>query len=329
MGILGLPSATVIMGAGSSQLEMGWFGPTVAALRRSIQSEPGTQVAARDALQTLKDNAGNFLGGGVRQHLAQLRQDGKDHLCIHPHGPLHFHPQHLVGDSTWILADDWIVTYVPHPALLREPAQAARVDVRHDLVSIGIDFRNSEPHGLPPLPSAVVEASGVAAAFDGQCLSNQEATKAALLDALLGSRRLHIATHGSQDGSAPAFQRLYLWPHQGSGGIVYVYEIVGFDLSHLDLVTLSACETSLGRFDISDTLRGLCASLFTAGVATIISTQWAVEDSVARFFFEGFYKSLKQGSGKLDAFRTAQVDTRKKYPAYRDWGAFQYSGRWR
>jgi CHAT domain-containing protein len=317
------------MGSGSTEIEMGWFGPVVASLRESIQSEPGTQAAARDALKTLKDNAANFLGGGVREHLAQLRRDGKDHLCIHPHGPLHFYPQHLVGDPGWILADDWIVTYVPHPALLGQHGQTVKADVRHELVSIGIDFKNSEPHGLAPLPSAVDEANDVAAAFGGRCLTNQDATKAALLDALLGSRRLHIATHGSQDASAPAFQRLYLWPDQSSGGILYVYEIVGLDLSHLDLVTLSACETSLGRFDISDTLRGLCAALFTAGVATIISTLWAVEDSVARLFFASFYKSLKQGSLKLDAFRTAQAETRKKYPAYRDWGAFQYSGRWR
>jgi hypothetical protein len=328
-GVLGLPSATVTMRSGSDVIEMGWFGPMVAALRQSIQSEPGTGAASRDALRTLADNAGNFLGGGVREHLAQLRRDGKDHLCIHPHGPLHFHPQHLVGDPKWIVADDWIVTYVPHPALLREHAQTAKADIRHELVSVGIDFRNSEPHGLAPLPSAGKEANGVAATFGGQCLTNQDATRAALLDSLLGSRRLHIATHGSQDGSAPAFQRLYLWPDQSSGGIFYVYEIVGLDLSHLDLVTLSACETSLGRFDISDTLRGLCAALFTAGVATIVSTLWAVEDSVASFFFEDFYRALKQGSPKLDAFRTAQTDTRQKFPAYRDWGAFQYSGRWR
>ena len=327
IGQLQIPSATIVMGSGTATLEMGWFGPLVADLRRSLQLEPGAAVAAAKATDLLAADQDNLLGGGVKQHLLELRRQGKDHLCIHAHGPLHFHPQHLIGSDGEILADDWIVTYVPHPALLREPAPSTAA-VTHEVVSMGIDFVNFEPHDLPPLPAAAQEAEAIAAIFEAPCWTNSLATKPRFVEALLSSRRLHLATHGSQNSSAPIFQCLYLWPDSSSDGIFRAYEVVGLDLSHLDLVTLSACETSLGRFDVSDTLRGLSALLFSAGVATIVSTLWAVEDNSARLFFETFYGALKDGSGKLDAFRTAQIETRRKFPAYRDWGAFQYSGRW-
>ena len=73
----------------------------------------------------------------------------------------------------------------------------------------------------------------------------------------------------------------------------------------------------------------LGTSVFAQSKAKAQNVPDIAYDSVASFFFEDFYKALKQGSPKLDAFRTAQTDTRQKFPAYRDWGAFQYSGRWR
>lgn len=93
-------------------------------------------------------------------------------------------------------------------------------------------------------------------------------------------------------------------------------------------MTLSACETALGRCDVADTLRGLPAALFLAGAATIVSTLWPVADAPARRFFETLYGAIAQGAGKLDAFRTAQATTRSAYPEWRDWGAFHYAGRW-
>ena len=38
-------------------------------------------------------------------HLKMLREQGKDHLCIVPHGPLHFLPYHLLELEGKPLAD--------------------------------------------------------------------------------------------------------------------------------------------------------------------------------------------------------------------------------
>jgi len=109
---------------------------------------------------------------------------------------------------------------------------------------------------------------------------------------------------------------------------VRAYELTGLDLRGLDLVTLSACETSLGRFDVGDNLRGLTAALFVAGCATIVSTLWPVSNPAARVFFETLYKCILKGTSKLDSFCTAQVAVRESFPEWRDWGAFHFAGRW-
>ena len=323
VGILELPGAVIQMG----DVEMGWFGPTIAAVRDAVVEEPGPAEVTPKAAVSLAEAAKNMLGGGLYAQLRALRKGGKDHLCIHPHGPFHFYPQHLIGPEGEPLASDWIVSYLPHPTLLRRSERSSAPTARMEVAALGLDFADGA-HGLGPLYGAVDEAQAVAGAFGGQCWINRDATKARLLEALTGARRVHLATHGSHHPSAPMFQRLYLHPDETSDGVFYAYELISLDLSSLDLVTLSACETSLGRFDIGDTLRGLTASLFVAGAATIVATLWPVGDEPARLFFERLYRSLSEGSGKLDAFRAAQVDTRAAFPAYRDWGAFQYLGLW-
>jgi len=45
--------------------------------------------------------------------LVKLKDEGKDHLCVIPHGPLHYYPFHLLGEPGSPLANDWIVTYLP------------------------------------------------------------------------------------------------------------------------------------------------------------------------------------------------------------------------
>ena len=120
---------------------------------------------------------------------------------------------------------------------------------RRDLAvaALGLDFAGGQPHAMTELPGAALEAQTVASILGRRADLNANATRARFFEAIAGARRVHVATHGAHDVSAPAFQRLYLHPDAGSDGIVYAYETIGLDLRGLDLVTLSACETALGR----------------------------------------------------------------------------------
>jgi hypothetical protein len=327
-GVAELPSATFLLGEEGQAVATNWLGPLVAGLRTHLLEEPGPAEVVPEAAEDLATHLGMFLGGGLVDRLAELRAAGKDHLCIHGHGPLHFYPQHLLGPEGRPLADDWIVTAIPHPAMLRRLGEPLEAGDRLPIAGLGLGFADGQPHSLPPLRGATEEACTAAAALGGRAWVDSEATEARFVEALTGAVRVHLSTHGRHRVAAPAFQCIYLSPDHVTDGIFHAYEVLGLDLRYLDMLTLSACETALGRMDIGDSPRGLPASLFIAGARTVLGCLWPVATDVAASFFGAFYAALAGGAPKLDAFRTAQRITRDAFPAYRDWGAFHYAGLW-
>jgi CHAT domain-containing protein len=227
------------------------------------------------------------------------------------------------------LADDWTVTYVAHPSILRKRTSGERETAPKLPVSaLALGYQDGQPHGQAPLGMATAEATEIARLFDGRLYLEAEATETNLLAALDQSKRVHVACHGKALASAPAFQSLYLQPDGTDDGLFHAYEIAGRDLRHVDLVTLSACETALGRFDALDNLRGFSANLFLAGVRTVVSTLWPVPDDVSHLFFTSMYRALHAGNGKVAAFEAALRATRSEFPKYRDWGTFHFGGLW-
>jgi CHAT domain-containing protein len=94
-------------------------------------------------------------------------------------------------------------------------------------------------------------------------------------------------------------------PGGNDSGVVKAYELIGLDLRGCELITLSACETALGRFDRLNNIRGLPATLFLDGAQTIIGTFWEVESHCAQYFFSLLYERLNAGDTKLEAFSNA------------------------
>jgi len=328
MGIAELPSATIIYNEKELTATMNWIAPLVSSLRTHIVEEPGPAEIVPEGADELSSHFGMFFGGNLPMQLDKLRATGKDHLCIHSHGPLHFYPQHLLGLNGCPLADEWIVTELPHPAMLRRLGESADTETRLPVTALGLGFMGKTVFNLLPLSGASDEALNAATVLGGKAWIDNDATKARFIEGLNGSKRVHLCTHGQLHVHAPAFQSLYLAPDHRSDGVFHAYEIIGLDLRHLDLLTLSACETALGRIDIGDSPRGLPASFFIAGVRTLIGCLWPVATDVAVLFFESLYNALSKSPSKLDAFYTAQRTTRRTFPAYRDWGSFHYAGLW-
>ena len=298
----------------------------ILSLREALQKEPGPRAfAVEEALQRLGRDATAFANLG--ETLEPLRTAGKDHLCIVPHGPLHYYPFHLLGAADRPLAQDWIVTYQPnlHLFISRRGRPAVSRHRERELSAVGLSFIPPADLGLAPMRDSVSEVQAIADAFGAQPIVEEHATPSAVREALLRSRRVHLSTHGEQDAAAPAFQWLQFTP-DGDDGRLYAYDVLTLDLRGLELLTLSACETALGRFDARDNIRGLPANLLLAGVSTIVATLWPVESKTSARFFMTMYQRLKAGSDRLAAFASAQRDVRRRFPQYRDWGAFYYIG---
>ena len=113
-------------------------------------------------------------------------------------------------------------------------------------------------------------------------------------------------------------------------------EVGWLDLSGVDLVVLSACETGLGRPQSAEGLLGLRRAFHMAGADTVISSLWSVKDESTSELMQAFYSNLFfKGMGRHQALRAAQLAMLKKNRIEHDaplpstWGAFVLSGDWR
>ena len=104
-----------------------------------------------------------------------------------------------------------------------------------------------------------------------------------------------------------------------------VNEIFSLNLN-ADLVTLSACETGLGKVSHGDDIVGFTRGFLYAGANAIVSSLWRVDDLATSFLMTTFYANLKT-MGKGEALRQAQLAAKKKYPSPYHWAAFQLTGK--
>ncbi len=283
------------------------------------------EAARVELTQTLEIAGSAFLSDRLAQRLEELNARGVDHLVIVPHGPFHFMPSHLLTKRGRMLVEDFTVTTIPSMEMLQITDRP--IDIKTG-AAYGMSFQGGEPFGLSELKNAVNEVERVARALNTKPKVDADATEERFMEDLVKHNAVHIATHGALNLDAPFFQYLLLTPSATSDGMLHAHELLTHDLSHVELITLSACETLLGRTDAYDNPRGLAAALLLAGVKTIVGTLWEVRGDTSRAFFVTLYQGLMQGLSRRDAFRAAQNDVRKRFPEPSDWGAFFLIGEW-
>lgn len=302
-----------------------FLGLLTMRVRRTLQLDPADGLIHSEAAQALKNDFEFLLGRPTWDYLESLRQAGKDHLCIRPHGALRYYPMHLLGPGNDDLAQHWILTWIPSLECLLPQATEKRSIPG---LALGLTYGGGKPFRLPELKSARAEVESIAEIFGTEPLLDGMVTEQRVKEALLASRRIHLCAHGAHNAGLPLFQHLFVTPNSESDGRVYAYEILGLDLRGLEVLTLGVCDSALGRFDAGDNLSGLPASFLTAGTSAIVASLWEMLDKAAQIFFVRFYRELAHGVNRLDAFRKAQLDVRSACPEPRDWGAFCYLGDW-
>lgn len=108
------------------------------------------------------------------------------------------------------------------------------------------------------------------------------------------------------------------------GGIISAGNISCLDLSNINLVVLSACQSGQGKVTLEG-LYGLQRAFKKAGAKTIVMTLWNVSDKVTGEFMVEFYKNLFNGKKSIDkrkAFIKAKQKIRNKYPEPHYWAGF-------
>ena len=296
----------------------------VEQLRRHLVAEPDNLFDDVEAEAGAELRTGLVTWfGPFAARLSDWHVAGLNHLVIWPQGPLHYIPWHLYScpGTDRVLAEDWAVTTIPALAVLGRPSTAATLG----LVAIGCADTGLR-YGLSRLSGVREQAAMLAELTGGIAVSEPHATVATVRSLIPHARYVHFAVHGSQVAEAPAFQCMYLTQDGDAGGRLFAYQIGEMDLRSVELVTLAACESALGRFDVGDNLRGIPAAFLTAGARAVIGAMWPAETAAALSFFTALYRALHNGRSVRDAFHDAQLATRATHSQYRDWGAFTFVG---
>ena len=119
---------------------------------------------------------------------------------------------------------------------------------------------------------------------------NSDASEALIkANNLKNYKYLHFATHGMVNESKPELSRVFLCPKGDEDGSLFSGEIYNLKIN-ADLVTLSACETGLGKIAEGEGIVGLSRSLMYAGAENLVVSLWQVADASTAQLMIDFYK---------------------------------------
>jgi len=243
-------------------------------------------------------------------------------LTIVPHGPLHYLPFNALHYKDSFLIDRYKIRVLPSASVMKF-LKVPRTGQAGELIVFG---NPDLGHQRYDLPFAEAEALTIAKEQpNSRVLIRKQASETAIKKFGDQFRRVHFATHGTFNPEIPLESRLLLSKDNENDGMLTVGEL--YDLSlNADLVTLSACETALGKVANGDDVVGFSRGFLYAGTNSIVSSLWKVDDKATSVLMQAFYRSLRS-TDKRTALRNAQLKVKNKYRAHPFfWAAFQITG---
>lgn len=247
------------------------------------------------------------------------------------------------------------------------PSEAAAVKATAPLQRALGSSWEALPHSLREASALLEQHERARPEGSSRALTAEEATEAALEREMPRHAIVHLATHGyfnpeglpslwselgfehqqpvSEELAAAASAVEAHHPGLLSGlvlaganvgsdsaddGYLTAEEIGWLDLSDVELVVLSGCDTGLGRPRSGEGLLGLRRAFLMAGASTVVSSLWSVGDESAALLMEEFYGNLlEKGMGRHEALRAAQLELLDLNHPPSTWGAFVLNGEWR
>jgi CHAT domain-containing protein/Tfp pilus assembly protein PilF len=249
-------------------------------------------------------------------------------VVIVPNGPLAVLPFAAFEDARGQpLAARHTLAFAPSISVYRYTAakRAAAGDAMRALVIA--DPAPPPGSGVEALPGAREEGrlvTGRLGARGVTLLSGAAASESAVKRLAGAQRILHFATHGLVSAERPLASSLLLAAGDGEDGYLRVDEIFALPLA-ADLVVLSGCSTGMGRLS-GDGIVGLSRAFIYAGTPAVLVSQWDVDDRATAFLMDRFYRDLRLGRGTAAALRSAQLETRRRFPHPAMWAGFVLTG---
>jgi tetratricopeptide (TPR) repeat protein len=248
----------------------------------------------------------------------------------------------VIADPVFFAGDERIKTVMAKTAAAPPAPGAAQSFASTRIIEhLAEDSAKTAPGRLviPRLPFTRQEADRILAAATGSTnlkALDFKADRATATGAELGRYRyVHFATHGLLDSERPGLSALALSLVDEQGkpqdGFLRAHEIYNLNLP-AELVTLSACQTGLGKETKGEGLVGLTRGFMYAGAARVVVSLWNVNDEATSELMAKFYQRIfEEGERPAAAVRSAQVEmwrsSRWRAPYF--WAAFVLQGEWR
>jgi len=283
-----------------------------------------------------------------------------ERLIVAPDGILHLLPFDALRDSAGaLLLESRTVSYAPASTVLSvlrtvknpQPSRRAFLGVGDALyqnqghVSSTIekpttvkqrllrgfsDALGAPLYDLPQTREEVVEVRKILGS-EGVVLLGPDATETAFKsEPLEDFKIIHFAAHGFADTEFPERSGLVLGVDVNShdDGLLQVREIMRLRFN-ADLVTLSACNTGVGKLEGEEGVTNLVEAFLVSGAKAVVASLWSADDTYTLDLMERFYIHIAEGQDTAMALRDAKLDLLAKYgkdvsPYY--WGAFVLGG---
>lgn len=305
------------------------IGTLATSLRNAIQDQDQEEFVYNSKLLY------ELLLAQVDQHVPN------SDLIIVPDGILGYIPfDILMNDSNHYLIEDHVISYDLSASLLvsrihknasnaQIMAYAPHFQVEADTdYTLQIDQRKSI--GFTDLPGARREVKLVNQIFNGEAKIGKEASEWSFKNEADAYTILHFATHSIINEKNPEYSKLLFTEIEDEeDGFLHAFELENLTLN-ADLVTLSACNTGIGKIAEGEGVMSLARSFSTAGVPSVVMSLWPASDKSTPELMKLFYGNLQEGQAKDEALSNAKKEYlrtavgKARYPYY--WGGFVLVG---
>lgn len=264
--------------------------------------------------------------------------EGKN-LTIIPDGVLHYLPfEMLIHNGSYLLAEKTIsygnsltslieVKNKEYGAVNRMLAFAPEFD--SEVVQ---EAPEEQTRQLGKLTYNDDEVNGISGFYNASIFIDEKATLSNFMSEINNANIIHLATHASANDAYPDYSYL-AFSETGSAEdyqILYIKDLYNMNID-ADMVTLSACQTGIGKLQKGQGMMSLSKGFYYAGAKSLVNTLWKINDKSTVKLMEYFYESLSEGNSKKAALREAKLQYLKttdddllKHPYY--WAAFVVSG---
>jgi CHAT domain-containing protein len=174
-----------------------------------------------------------------------------------------------------------------------------------------VDKNSDNPllKGIIPLDYNVKEVQSIVQSGSDKIYLDKKASEYNFKKLASSYSLVHLAMHAIIDDEDPAKSRLIFTHTNGTSedNMLYSYETYNMELN-TDLLVLSACKTGTGKIQKGEGMLSLTRGFIFAGVKSIVTSLWTVNDKSGAAFFGSFYKNLSQQQPKSVALQKASMD---------------------